>query len=47
MMDDSNLEFFIALLGTGLEQIGISLAIPVVVTALMWVTISKIIRHHA
>lgn len=46
-MDDSNLELFIALIGTGLEQIGASLAIPVIGTVLAWITISKIIRHHA
>lgn len=45
-MDDSNLEFFIALLGTGLEQIGSSLAVPVVAGSLIGIIISKIVRPH-
>lgn len=45
-MDDSNLEFFIALLGTGLEQIGTSLAVPVVAGSLIGVIVSKVVRPH-
>ena len=45
-MEDSNLEFFIALLGTAFGQIGLNLAIPLTVGGLIGLIIAKITRPN-